>query len=77
MLTEKRWKEEVGRALAGAGLPWNVAAAWIQKDSAEFCADVVDQRSGKDRRIRLSGEQFSTDAARRAEIVRQVQRPDR
>ena len=72
-MTEKEWKEEVGRALAAAGLPWGVSAAWVQQNSFDCVAELVDSRSGKERSIKLSHQRFPTEAERRAEIVRQVQ----
>lgn len=73
-MTDKEWKEEVAGVLAGGGLPWSVAAAWVEQASAMCCADVVDQRSGKERSIRLSRQHFQTAPARRAEIVRQLEK---
>jgi len=71
---DKAWKEEVTGVLAGGGLPWTVGAAWVEQTSAMCCADVVNQRSGKERSIRIPQQQFPTAAARRAEIVRQLQK---
>ena len=73
-MKDKAWKEEVGGVLAGGGLPWSVAAAWVEQAGVMCCADVIDQRSGKDRSIRVSLEEFPTAAARRLEIARQLQR---
>ena len=72
-MTQKDWTEEVERALAGAGLPCRVHAAWIEHGGAMGCAEVTDTRSGKERTIRLSLEEFASVAARRAEITRQLQ----
>lgn len=72
-MTDKDWKEEVQSALAGAGLPWLVTAAWVGRGEAGCEAELVDMRTGRERTIRLSHQQFSTEAERRAEIVRQTQ----
>ncbi len=72
-MTQKEWREEVDRALAGSGLPWRLFSAWVEQKSAMCCADVTNTSSGKDRTVRLLGSEFTTTAARRAEIVRQLQ----
>ena len=76
-MTNKNWNEEVSRAIAGAGLPWRVAAAWIEQSSALCCAELADTRSGAERRISLSPGSFPTTADRRNEIIRQLQHPPR
>jgi hypothetical protein len=73
VVTEKDWTEEVARALAGAGLPCRVHAAWIDHGGEMCHAEVTDTRSGKERTIRLSRLEFASVAARRAEITRQLQ----
>ncbi|MNC89869.1 hypothetical protein D3C83_58740 [compost metagenome] len=72
-MTEKEWTEEMERALAGAGLPCRVRAAWIEHKGPMCYAELTDTRTGKERMIRLSRLEFATLADRRAEIVRQVQ----
>jgi hypothetical protein len=72
-VTDKHWAEEVGRAIAGMALPWRVQASWIEHHSDMCYAELTDTRSGKERRIELSRQEFATLAARRAEIVRQLQ----
>jgi hypothetical protein len=72
-MTDKEWTEEVDRAVAGAALPCRVHAAWVQHGSVMCYAELVDTRSGKDRTIEVSRKEFATVAARRAEIVRQLQ----
>jgi len=72
-MTNAGWKEEVERAVSGAGAPWRVTAAWASQTSGTCSADLVDLRSGKERRISLACDHFTTLAARRAEIVRQLQ----
>jgi hypothetical protein len=71
-MTDKEWKEEVDRAVAGAGLPCRVAAAWLERRATRYVADLTDTRSGKERTISLSGQEFATVTARRAEIIRQL-----
>lgn len=72
-MTPAAWKEEVQRALSGAGAPWGVRDAWIEVPSGVLCADLSDTRTGKECQIRLTAsDRFSTVAARRAEIVRQA-----
>ena len=71
-MTDKAWDEEVRRVIASSGLPWRVFAAWVQQGSDRCEAELVDMRSGKERTISLSHQQFPTDAARRVEIERQV-----
>jgi hypothetical protein len=73
-VTDKEWKEEVERAVAGAGVLWEVRSAWIERRSDVYAADLVDKRTGTDRTVRLSSPEFPTAAERRAEIVRQLQR---
>ena len=73
-MTQKEWTREVERALAAAGLPWRVAAAWVEQVGSALCAELVDIRSGKERSIRLPALVFRTDKERREEIVRQLQR---
>lgn len=73
-MTDKEWKEEVERVVAGAGVRWEVRSAWIERRSDVYAADLIDQRSGAERTVRLSSSEFSTAAQRRAEIVRQLQR---
>ena len=72
-MTEKDWKEEVARVVASAGVPWVVKAAWIEKRSEAYVAELVDNRSGKERTIRFSGQQHGTAPERRAEILRLLQ----
>ena len=72
-MTNADWKEEVERAVSGAGAPWRVVGAWASQISETCSADLIDMRSGKERRISLARDQFQTLAARRAEIVRQLQ----
>ena len=71
-MTPAAWKEEVERALSGAGVPWRVRDAWVELSSAVLCAELSDTRTGKECRIRLASARFSTVVERRAEIVRQA-----
>jgi hypothetical protein len=71
-MNDKQWTEEVERTLAGAGLPCRVQSAWIQHGGDMCHAVLTDTRSGKERTIGLSRQEFSTVVARRAEIVRQA-----
>lgn len=71
-MTEKEWREEVDRALGGAGLPWRLFAAWIDANRITCCAEVTHTSNGKMRTVRLSQTQFDTVAARRVEISRQL-----
>ena len=71
-MNDKQWTEEVERTLAGAGLPCRVHAAWIQQSGEMYYAELTDTRSGKERKIGLSSQEFPTVIARRAEIVRQA-----
>jgi hypothetical protein len=75
-MTDRQWKEEIDRAVGGAGLPYRVVAAWIERGRF-CCADLADQRTGKDRTVRICHETFAMPAERRAEIVRQLQEPGR
>ena len=70
-ITERSWTEEVARALAAAGLPWQVRSCWCQKSSC--AAEVVHTSSGKTRLITLPFDAFSTPALRKAELVRVLQ----
>ena len=72
VVTDKSWKEEVERAVAGAGLPWVVRSAWLERHGEICAAEVIDNRSGADRVVRVSAHDFPTATARRAEIVRQL-----
>lgn len=71
-MTEKEWKEEVDRTLAGSGMPWRLFAAWMEQNRITCCAEVTHTSTGKLRTIRLSQTQFPSVAARRAEIARQL-----
>jgi hypothetical protein len=73
-LTDKEWKEEVERVVASAGVPWVFRAGWIERRNEMLCAELIDKRSGTERTIRLSSQQFATPPARRVEIVRQLQK---
>ena len=72
-MTNKEWNAEIDSAVAGLGLPWRVFAAWVERDIV-CCAELTDTRSGRDRTVKLSRQEFPTEAGRRAEIVRQLQR---
>jgi hypothetical protein len=72
-MTDKEWKEEVERVVASAGVPWVVRVAWIERRSEVYAADLVDNRSGKERTIRFSSQKHATAPERRAEILRLLQ----
>ena len=67
-----QWKEEVDRAIAASGLPWRVSSTWLEDDAGQCCAIITDRRFGRDRTIRFSQQEFSTEQQRRAELVRQL-----
>jgi len=70
-ITERAWTEEVMRALAAAGLPWQVGSCWCEKSA---CAtEVVHRSTGKTRLVTLPLDSFSTPALRKAELVRVLQ----
>ena len=71
-MKQKEWEQEVATAIAG-GLPWRVLSAWLDQGSHDCCADLVDERTGKQRSVRLSRLTMSTAALRRQEIRRQLQ----
>jgi molybdenum-dependent DNA-binding transcriptional regulator ModE len=73
----KAWTEELERAVAGAGLPFRVAFAWVEKGNQVWCAELVDRRTGGDRSIRLDASQFATEMERKNEVVRQLGIPQR
>jgi hypothetical protein len=72
-VTDREWKQEAETAVAGPGLPFRVVAAWVEAVSFTCCADYADQRTGAQRHVKVSHQQFATPAARRAEVVRQLQ----
>lgn len=72
-MTDKEWTEEVERAMAGAGLPWRVHAAWVEQRGPMCYAELTDTRSGRERIVELSRESFTTVAERRNELVRRLQ----
>jgi hypothetical protein len=72
-VTDKHWAEEVERAITGMALPWRVRASWIEHHHDMCYAELMDTSSGRERPIALSRQEFATVAARRAEIVRQLQ----
>ena len=70
---DKRWTDEAGRAPAGAGLPWELSSAWCQQGGTICCAEFTHRGTGKMRQVSLCSTQFATPAARRDEVVRQLQ----
>ena len=70
-ITERTWSEEVMRALAAAGLPWQVSSCWCEKSAC--AAEVVHRSTGKTRLITLPLATFSTAALRKAELIRALQ----
>jgi hypothetical protein len=72
-MTDKEWTDEVGRAIAGTALPWRVHASWIEHHRDMCYAELTDLKSGRERRIELSRQEFATVTARRTEVVRQLQ----
>ena len=75
--SSKAWTEELERAVAGAGLPFRVAVAWVEKGDHIWCAELVDRRTGADRSIRLDASQFATEMERKNEVIRQLGMPQR
>ncbi len=73
----KAWSEELERVVAGAGLPFRVTFAWIEKGNNAWCAELVDRRTGADRSIRLDAGQFPTEMERKGEVVRLLGMPQR
>jgi hypothetical protein len=71
--TAKAWSEEITRAVAGSGLPWRVAVTWVEQNRSMFYADLVDVRSGRERRVCLAVDRFPTASDRRVEIARQLE----
>jgi hypothetical protein len=72
-VTDKHWAEEVERAIAGMALLWRVRASWIEHQRDMCYAELTDTRSGRERRVELSRQEYATVAARRTEIMRQLQ----
>jgi hypothetical protein len=70
-VTERQWTDEVTRALAAAGLPWQLGSCWCEKSAC--AAELVHRSTGKTRVITLSLDAFSTAALRKAELVRVLQ----
>jgi hypothetical protein len=70
-ITERTWTEEVTRALAAAGVPWQVGSCWCEKSAC--AAEVVHRSTGKTRLITLALDTFSTAALRKAELIRALQ----
>ena len=68
---ERRWTEELSRALGGAGLPWRVSSAWCTGDA--YAAELTNIKSGASRDIQLSTLSFPSPTERRHEILRQLQ----
>lgn len=71
-MTDREWKQEAETAVSGPGLPFRVVAAWVEASSLTCCADYADQRTGRERHVKVSHQQFNTPAGRRGEIVRQL-----
>ena len=69
-MTRTEWRTELERAVAAAGHPWRVVAAWV--DGALCGADLIDLLSGLDNSVRLCAAWFRTDAERQEEIARQL-----
>jgi hypothetical protein len=70
-ITDRQWTEEVTRALAAAGLPWQAGSCWCEKNAC--AAEVIHRSTGKTRLVRLLHETFSTAMLRRNELVRLLQ----
>jgi hypothetical protein len=70
---DKKWAEEASRAAAGAGLLWELSSAWCQQRGTTWSAEFTHRGTGRTRQISLSTDEFATPAARRDEIVRQLQ----
>jgi hypothetical protein len=70
---EKQWRDEAARAAQGAGLLWRCTSAWLQQGGTEWSAEFTHVETGKTRTVTLCSAQFSTPAARRDEIVQQLQ----
>lgn len=68
----KAWTEELERMIAAANLPYRVGFAWVEGGQSAWCAELVDRRTGNERRIRLEVAQFPTDVERKAEVLRQL-----
>jgi hypothetical protein len=71
-VTDREWKQEAESAVTGPGLPFRVVAAWVEASSSTCCVDYADQRTGRDRHVKVSHRQFNTPAERRSEIGRQL-----
>jgi len=70
--SNKRWTEEASRAAAGAGLVWQLSAAWCQQRTTLWYAEFTHQGTGQTRQMSLCSELFPTPAMRREEIVRHL-----
>jgi hypothetical protein len=71
-VTDREWKQEAESAVAGPGLPFRVIAAWVEAHTSTGCVDYADQRTGRERHVKVSHQQFDTPAGRRTEIGRQL-----
>ena len=69
-MTKNEWAAEVEAALGG-GTEWRVVKVWVEGTSPMMYADLTSARLGT-KRITLARDRFSTVAARRAEILRQM-----
>ena len=71
-MTDREWKLEAESAVAGPGLPFRVVAAWVEASTLTCCVDYADQRTGRERHVKVSHQQYNTPAERRGEVVRQL-----
>lgn len=72
-MTSDQWKQEIERALGGLGALWRVNTAWVEQSSPICAARIADAR-GNERVVSLARDRFATEAERRVEILRQLQK---
>jgi hypothetical protein len=71
-MTNAQWRAELQRAIRELGAHWRVNKAAVEQVSPICYAEVSDTKAGKSRKVSVARDRFQTEAARLAEITRQI-----
>ena len=69
---QKRWTEEVTRAVTAYGLAWRVDTALCTADGETYAAELTNVTTGKCKVITVPAATYPSPAERKVEIVRQL-----
>jgi hypothetical protein len=72
MTGQQTWKDEVEEAIS-SGLSWRLVSVWFAPMLGPYSAELAHTRTGRRRVVTVSPQAFATPAARREEILRQLE----